>query len=56
MSEFPSDNLEILRKKDVYPYEWVDSYEIFKCEELPPKEAFYSSIDDGKRGKGKSFK
>ena len=50
MSEFPSDKLEILRKKDVYPYEWVDSYE--KCEELPPKEAFYSSIDDGKRGKG----
>ena len=52
MSEFPSDKLEILRIKDVYPHEWVDSYEKFKCEELPPKEAFCSSIDDGERGKG----
>ena len=52
MSEFPSDKLEMSRKKDVYPYEWFDSYEKFKCEELPPKEAFYSSINDGKRSKG----
>ena len=26
MSEFPEDKLELLRKKDSYPYEWVDSY------------------------------
>ena len=26
MSEFPEDKLKILRKKDLYPYEWVDSY------------------------------
>ena len=25
MSEFPEDKLEILRKKDLYSYEWVDS-------------------------------
>ena len=42
----------MLRKKDAYPYEWVESYENFNYKELPPKEAFYSSIDDGKRGKG----
>ena len=52
MSEFPPNKLEILRKKDAYPYEWVDSYEKFNYQELAPKEAFYSSIDDGKRGKG----
>ena len=52
ISEFSKDKLEILKRKDSYPYEWVDSYEKFNYEELPPKEVFYSSIDDGKRGKG----
>ena len=52
MSEFLEDKLKILRKKDACPYEWVDSYEKINYKELPPKEAFYLSIDDGKRGKG----
>ena len=52
LSEFPKDKLELLRKKDSYPYEWVDSYKKFIHPRLPPKESFYSSIDDGKRGKG----
>ena len=52
MSEFPPNKLEILRKKDAYPYEWVDSYKRLLYPRLPPKEAFYSSIDDGKRGEG----
>ena len=52
MSKFSSDKLEILRKKDAYPYEWVDSYKRLLYPRLPPKEAFYSSIDDGKRGEG----
>ena len=51
MSEFLEDKLKILRKKDAYPYEWVDSYEKFNYKELPPEEAFYSSIDDGKEVK-----
>ena len=51
MPEFPSDELELLRKKDSYPYEWVDSYKKFTYPRLPPKEAFYSTLDDGKRGK-----
>ena len=52
ISEFPSDKLEILKRKDSYLYEWEDSYEKFNYQELPPKEAFYSSLNDGKRGKG----
>ena len=52
LSEFPIDKLEILKRKDAYPYEWVDSYKKFIYPRLPPKESFYSSIDDGKRGKG----
>ena len=50
MSAFPPDKLDLLRKKDAY--EWIDSYEKFKYTKLPPKEAFYSSNDDGKSGKG----
>ena len=50
VTEFPTDKLQILKRKDSYPYEWVDSYEKFHHQELPPKKGFYSSIDDGKRG------
>ena len=51
MSEFTVDKLEILKRKDAYPYEWVDLYEKFNHKTLPPKECFYSSIKDGKRNK-----
>ena len=37
MSEFPIDKLEILKRKDAYPYEWVDSYKKFIYPRLPPK-------------------
>ena len=39
-SEFGIDKLEILKRKDVYPYEWVDSYEKFKHPSLPEKKIF----------------
>jgi len=32
-------------EKDVYPYEYMDSFDKFS-EPLPPKESFYSSLDD----------
>ena len=51
MSEFSKDKLELLRKKDAYPYKWVDCYIQFLYPRLPPKEVFYSSIDDGKEVK-----
>ena len=37
ISEFGIDKLEILKRKDAYPYEWVDSYEEFKYRSLPEK-------------------
>ena len=52
LSEFSEDKLKILKRKDAYPYEWIDCYKRFIYPRLPPKEVFYSSIDDGKRGKG----
>ena len=36
-SECDIDKLEILERKDAYPYEWVDSYEKFKHPSLPEK-------------------
>ena len=49
ISEFPIDQLEILKRKDGYPYEWVDSDENLDYLNLPRKECFYSSLRDGKR-------
>ena len=51
VSEFGTDKLEILKRKDAYPYEWVDSYEKFKYPTLPKKKHFYSSLKYGKRDK-----
>ena len=48
-SEFGIDKLEILKRKDAYPYEWVDSYEKFKHSSLPEKKYFYLSLKDRKR-------
>ena len=42
LSEFAADKLEILKRKDAYPYEWADSYEKFKYPALPEKKHFYS--------------
>ena len=55
LSEFPEDELKMLKRKDAYPYKWVVSYKKFIYPRLPPNEAFYSSIDDGKRGKGDGY-
>ena len=48
-SEFPDHRLSILKRKDAYPYEWVDSFEKLNYLQLPPKECFNSSLKDGKR-------
>ena len=51
MSEFTVDKLEILKRKDAYPYEWVDFYEKFEYLNLSDKKDFYSPLRDGKRHK-----
>ena len=38
------DELKLLYRKGVYPYEYVDSHERFNETELPPKEPFYSQM------------
>ena len=48
-SEFGIDKLGILKRRDAYLYEWVDSYKKFKHLSLHEKKYFYSSLKDGKR-------
>ena len=50
VKEFGSKNLELLKQKGAYLYEYVNSFEWFKEEKLPAKKYFYSSIKDGKIG------
>ena len=38
-----------MKRKDVYPCEWVKSYGKFKHPSLPEKKYFCSSLKDGKR-------
>ena len=50
VEEFGSENLELLKQKGAYPYEYMSSFERFKEKELPNKECFFSSTKKGKIG------
>ena len=43
---FKGKRLDLLSKKGVYPYDFMDSFEKFKNKELPTKEQFYSILND----------
>ena len=46
-NEFGSKNLDLLKQKDAYSYEYMDSFKRFNAEKLPDKKYFYSSVKDG---------
>ena len=46
-NEFSSKNLELLKQKDAYSYEYMDSFKRFNEEKLPYKKYFYSSVKNG---------
>ena len=48
--EFGSINLELLKQKGGYPYEYIDSFKRFSEEKLPDKKSFYRSVKDGTTG------
>ena len=58
VKEFGSENLELLKQKGAYPYEYMDSFEKFNEEKLPARKHFFSSIkkikmdEDGKISDG----
>ena len=45
--EFRSRNLELLKRKAAYPYEYMDSFKRFRQKKKPDKKIFYSSVKDG---------
>ena len=53
--EFGSENLELLKQKGNYPYEYINSFERFNDEKLAPRKYFYSSTKDGKIGDDGKF-
>ena len=44
---YSGDKFDLLARKGVYPYEYMDSLEKLEETKLPPKEAFYSRLNDG---------
>ena len=45
-SEFKGEQLELVKKKGVYPYEYINSFKRFKADKLPDKDCFFSSLKD----------
>ena len=50
IEELGSGNLELLKQKGDYPYEYMNSFERFNEEKLPVRKYFYNSRKDGKIG------
>ena len=48
--ECGSKNLELLKQKSPYPYEYMGSFKRFYEEKLPDKKCFYSSVKDETTG------
>ena len=43
---YTGDKLSLVKRKGVYPYDYMNSLERFKENKLPPKESFYSKLDN----------
>ena len=48
VGEFGSENLELLKQKDAYSYEHMNSFESFNEKKFPARKYYYSSTKDGK--------
>ena len=42
--EFSGEKLELVKKKDIYPYEYLNSFKKFKETNLPDTDKFFSSL------------
>ena len=43
---YTGDKLSLVKRKGVYPYEYMDTLERLKETKLPPREAFYSKLNN----------
>ena len=48
--KFGSENLDLLKEKGAYSYEYLDSFKRFGEEELPDRKCFYSFVKDRTTG------
>ena len=48
VEDFGSENLELLKQKGAYPYEYMDSFKRFNEKKLPARKYFYNSTKDDK--------
>ena len=48
--EFGSKNLELLKQKGAYPYEYMNSFKRFSEERLLDRKPFYRSLKNGRTG------
>ena len=44
--EFQDEKLELMKRKEVYPYDYMNSFDKFDDRNLPPKKEFYSLLAD----------
>ena len=49
VEEFGPDNLEILKQKGAYPYEYMNSFKRFDEDKLPVRKCFFSSTKKKER-------
>ena len=48
LEEFGSENLQLLKQKDAYLYEYMNSFQRFNEKKLLAKKYFYTSTKNGK--------
>ena len=45
-AHFPPGSVDMMLRKGVFPYEYVDSWKKYEDRMLPPRANFYSSLND----------
>ena len=43
---YEGEQLDLIKRKGVFPYDWFDSFDRLSADNLPPKEAFHSILND----------
>ncbi|KAK3698312.1 hypothetical protein QZH41_006011 [Actinostola sp. cb2023] len=44
--KYRGEKLQLLLRKGVFPYDWFNGFDKLEATQLPPKEAFYSKLND----------